>query len=122
MNVAHAAPAARTPEGGGYSRSSPPTQPKSTTQVRTLPPLAPLPIGWSREGLYDIRQNRLQAAPAIAAVHHPLIYHKASGAHQATPCLALAFECRQRVIEQLAIQAPGEFRALNTLDEIGLVC
>jgi ATP-dependent Lon protease len=28
-------------------------------------------------------------------------------------CLALAFECRQRVIEQLAIQAPGEFQALD---------
>ncbi len=28
-------------------------------------------------------------------------------------CLALAFECRQRVIEQLAIQAPGEFRVLD---------
>ncbi len=35
LNVAHAAQAARTPEGGGNSRSSPPTQPKSTTQVRT---------------------------------------------------------------------------------------
>jgi len=28
-------------------------------------------------------------------------------------CTELAFECRQRVVEQLAIQAPGEFKPMN---------
>lgn len=66
--------------------------------------------------LSELTGRNQDAIRKTAAGLLKLVYPHRTGddiaAEEMQTCLDLAFECRSRVIEQLCVQAPGEFRPL----------